>query len=102
MLRAALLFLVFAALAACAPTQTQSSAKRYNLIVQNQCKGANEAVYLYVNGQYWGIVQGSRVIQDLAAGPYTLRAVGTQPGALPLTRQLQLNSDQVWTLCPGG
>lgn len=105
MLRAAWFAFTLTALAACAPTQTaqtQASTRRYTLIVQNQCKGANESVYLYVNGQYWGVVQGSRAIQDLAAGSYTLRAVGTQPGSLPLTRQLQLGSDQVWTLCAGG
>lgn len=101
MSRAIALFFCLALLAACAPTQTQGTAgKRYTLIVQNQCKGSNEAVYLYVNGQYWGVVQGSRAIQDLAPGSYSLRAVGTQPGGLPLTRQLQLDRDQVWTLCP--
>ncbi|GEM86745.1 hypothetical protein [Meiothermus granaticius] len=99
MSRALALCLGLALLAACAPTQT-TAGRRYTLIVQNQCKGSNEAVYLYVNGQYWGVVQGSRAIQDLAPGNYSLRAVGTQPGGLPLTRQLQLDRDQVWTLCP--
>lgn len=88
-------------LVGCVPA-TQANAKRYSLIVENQCKGPNQTVYFYINDQYWGVVKGSRIYQDLAAGTYNLRAVGTQAGAITFTRTLQLNQDAVWTLGIGG
>lgn len=94
-MRYGLLFLLF--LVACAPTQTDT--RRLSIVVQNQCTGPNKNVYLYVNNQYWGTVQGSRVIQGLAPGPYSLRAVGTAAGAQTFSRRLKLSKDAVWTLC---
>lgn len=97
MLRGIFLSLILTGLlAACVPNQAE---KRYDLIVENQCKGANQTVYLYVNGEYRGTVRGSRLFPSFAEGSYELKAVGTQAGALTFTRKLQMNRDTVWTLC---
>ncbi len=95
--RLGLLLILLLGLAACVPNQTDS--RRFSIIVQNQCTGANKTVYLYVNNQYWGTVQGSRIIPDMPPGGYNLRAVGTANGAQTFTRRIELQKDVVWTLC---
>jgi len=84
-------------LAACIPQQAQP--KRYDLIVENQCKGADQTVYLYINGEYRGTVRGSRLFPGFPEGSYELKAVGTLAGAKTFTRSLKLDQDTIWTLC---
>ncbi|MCS7067301.1 MAG: hypothetical protein N2Z75_07540 [Meiothermus sp.] len=89
-------------LGACAPSQTDSP-RRFDLIVQNQCTGPNQTVFLYINGEFTATVRGSRLFPGLREGRYELRAEGTQPGQpghLRFTRSLTLDKDTVWTLCP--
>ncbi|ADD28932.1 hypothetical protein Mrub_2178 [Meiothermus ruber DSM 1279] len=89
------------ALSACAPSVTE--VRRFDLIVQNQCTGPNQTVFFYINGEFIGTVRGSRLFPSLREGRYELRAEGTQPGQpghLRFSRNLVLNKDTVWTLCP--
>lgn len=89
-------------LTACAPSQT-SNARRFDLIIQNQCIGPNQTVFFYINGDFVGTVRGSRLFPGLREGRYELRAEGTQPGQpghLRFSRSLALDKDTVWTLCP--
>lgn len=89
------------ALSACAPSVTE--VRRFDLIVQNQCTGPNQTVFFYINGEFIGTVRGSRLFPGLREGRYELRAEGTQPGQpghLRFSRNLVLNKDTVWTLCP--
>ncbi|MCS7059453.1 MAG: hypothetical protein NZ849_03070 [Meiothermus sp.] len=86
---------------ACAPGLTEP--RRFDLLVQNQCTGPNQAVFFYINGEFAGIVRGSKLFPSLREGRYELRAEGTQPGQpghLRFARTLHLNRDSVWTLCP--
>lgn len=88
-------------LSACAPTT--ADLRRFDLIVQNQCTGPNQTVFFYINGAFIGTVRGSRLFPGLREGRYELRAEGTQPGQpghLRFSRNLVLNKDTVWTLCP--
>jgi len=89
-------------LAACAPSQSEN-VRRFDLIIQNQCTGPNQAVFFYINGEFIGTVRGSRLFPGLRGGRYELRAEGTQPGQpghLRFSRSLALDKDTVWTLCP--
>ncbi len=100
--RVLLLVSILLMLMACAPSQT-GSPRRFDLIVQNQCTGPNQTVFLYINGEFIGTVRGSRLFPSLREGRYELRAEGTQPGQpghLRFTRSLTLDKDTVWTLCP--
>ncbi|RDI96558.1 hypothetical protein DV704_01710 [Meiothermus sp. QL-1] len=96
-----LLWLLPLLLSACAPALGEP--RRFDLLVQNQCTGPNQAVFFYINGEFAGIVRGTRVFPSLREGRYELRAEGTQPGQpghLRFARTLHLNRDTVWTLCP--
>ena len=48
-------------LAACVPSQSES-ARRFDLIIQNQCTGPNQTVFFYINGEFIG---GSDIMVEL-------------------------------------
>lgn len=85
-------------LAGCVPSATQL--ETYDLIVENQCSGANRPVHMYINNQYRGLVQDTKRFIIPAGSNLELRARGTKAGALVFLRKLKMDGDKLWTLCP--
>jgi hypothetical protein len=77
-----------------------AQAESYDLIVENQCGGANRPVHMYINNQYRGLVQDSKRFSVPARSVLRLRAVGTKTGALVFLRSVKMDTDKLWTLCP--
>ena len=72
----------------------------FDLIVENQCGGANRPVHLYINNQYRGLVQDTKRFIIAAGSNLDLRARGSKTGALVFLRKVRMDGDKLWTLCP--
>lgn len=89
---------VLGLLAGCMPRAVQ--VENYDLIVENQCNGANRSVHLYINNQYRGLVMDTKRFIVRAGSFLDLRARGTKAGALVFLRKVRMDGDKLWTLCP--
>jgi hypothetical protein len=89
--------LLVAILLGCVP---RLEVENYDLIVDNQCRGANRPVHIYINSQYRGLVQDTKRFIVPAGSALDLRAVGTKAGALTFLRKVRMDGDKLWTLCP--
>jgi hypothetical protein len=76
-----------------------SSYGSYSLEVENYCGGADEYVYVYVDGIYYGMVYANYTFYGIPYGSHLLTAEGTGYGSSYFSESYFADGDYVWTLC---